>query len=322
MIFVLVLYILQSLTFTISKTALEYAAPIFFVGVRMSLGGIFLLGYMYFLNRHNWYFNKKNIWLIIQISFFNIYLSFILELWGLQYVSSSKDCFLLGLSPFVTALFEWRFLDEHMTIKKWMGLLIGFVGFFPILLKETPLEEMVGSFFFISLPELAILGAAIADAYALILIRGLVLKEHYFPVMINGITDFLGGFAALITSLIIEKRPLVKFPPYAMEISWAHLPCIQYIFGDLGAKIVPLAFYILLLILLVNVIFYNFYIYLLKKYSATFLSFVGFSAPLFAAFFGWLFLGESISWEFFISVFVVGFGLYIFYQDELLSIKG
>lgn len=321
MILVLVLYMLLGLAFTISKAALEYAAPVFLVGIRMSLAGVLLLGYMYFFNRRNWYFNKRDIWLLVQISFLNIYLSFILEFWGLQYISSSKGCFLFSLSPFVTALLEWRFFGVCMTMKKWVGLLIGFVGFFPILLKETPLEEMVGSFLFISLPELAILGSAISAVYAWILIKGLIQKERYSPAMINGITMLWGGIAALITSWLIEKKTILKFPPHATEISWAHLPFIQYIFGDLGAKIVPLAFYILALILLVNVIFYNFYIYLLKKYSATFLSFVGFSAPLFAAFFGWLFLNETISWLFFISVFVVGFGLYLFYQDELQFIK-
>ncbi|TET06593.1 DMT family transporter [Candidatus Dependentiae bacterium] len=321
MILILVLYMLLGLAFTISKAALEYAAPVFLVGIRMSLAGVLLLGYMYFFNRRNWYFNKRDIWLLVQISFLSIYLSFILEFWGLQYISSSKDCFLFNLSPFVTALLEWRFFGVCMTIKKWLGLLIGFVGFFPILLKETPLEEMAGSFLFISLPELAILGSAISAVYAWILIKGLIQKERYSPEMINGITMLWGGIAALITSWLVEKQPVLKFPPHATEISWAHLPFIGYIFGDLGAKIVPLAFYILSLILLANVIFYNFYIYLLKKHSATFLSFVGFSAPLFAAFFGWLFLNEPISWAFFISVFVVGFGLYIFYQDELLSIQ-
>jgi drug/metabolite transporter (DMT)-like permease len=71
------------------------------------------------------------------------------------------------------------------------------------------------------------------------------------------------------------------------------------------------------MIIIANIIFYNLYGYLLHFYSATWLSFVGFITPLFAALYGWLFLNETIGWAYFISIFIVFWGLYLFYQDEL-----
>ena len=142
-------------------------------------------------------------------------------------------------------------------------------------------------------------------------------NRHYTPFMINGVAMFSSGIAAIITSLMLEKRPLLKLPSYAMEKLGVHLTWLKSIFGTLGLKLLPLIGYTSLLILIANIIFYNFYAHLLKKYSATFMSFVGFTAPLFAAFFGWVFLGETISRSFFVSVFVVGLGLYIFYRAEL-----
>ena len=49
----------------------------------------------------------------------------------------------------------------------------------------------------------------------------------------------------------------------------------------------------------------------------TILSFFGFFIPLFAAFFGWLWLGEEVSCAFYTTVGLVTIGLYLFYQEEL-----
>jgi drug/metabolite transporter (DMT)-like permease len=71
------------------------------------------------------------------------------------------------------------------------------------------------------------------------------------------------------------------------------------------------------MIFIANILFYNLYGYLLKRYTATFLSFAGFVTPLFAAYFEWLFFGALMPIEFFITIIIVGFGIYLFYQEEL-----
>ena len=59
MILVLLAYLLLSSTFVIGKAALVYAQPIFLIGVRMTLGGAFLLAYVYFFNKSNGNLKKK-----------------------------------------------------------------------------------------------------------------------------------------------------------------------------------------------------------------------------------------------------------------------
>ena len=71
------------------------------------------------------------------------------------------------------------------------------------------------------------------------------------------------------------------------------------------------------LIVISNLLAYNLYGVLLKRFSATFLSFAGFSTPLITAFFGWFFLGEQITWGFVLCASVVFLGLGLFYQEEL-----
>jgi len=56
---------------------------------------------------------------------------------------------------------------------------------------------------------------------------------------------------------------------------------------------------------------------LLKRFTATFLSFMGLLSPIFASFTGWLFLGELPSWQIFLSTGIVSIGLWIIYRAEL-----
>ncbi|HXW85711.1 MAG TPA: EamA family transporter, partial [Candidatus Bathyarchaeia archaeon] len=77
------------------------------------------------------------------------------------------------------------------------------------------------------------------------------------------------------------------------------------------------ALYTLWLLIASNIIGYNMYSWLLSYYSVTFLSFAGFITPLFAALFGWFFLGEIIPWQFWVTMGGVFVSLYVFYLDEL-----
>ena len=70
-------------------------------------------------------------------------------------------------------------------------------------------------------------------------------------------------------------------------------------------------------VLISNIVCYNLYGYLLKKYTATFVSFAGFMGPLFTALYGWILLGETVTWHFYASSIIVFIGLYFFYQEEL-----
>lgn len=318
MFLVLFAYLLLSSTFVIGKAALAYSQPIFLIAVRMILGGSLLLGFVYFFNKNQWKFKKQDFWLFAQIAFFHIYLSFILEFWAYQFVTSSKAAFMFNLSPFITALFAYIFFGDQMSKRKWLGLLIGFAGSLPVLVAQTPAAELsAGHLLFLSVPEICLLVSATSGVYGWIVMKKLVVDRHYSPVFVNGVGMFFGGIAAFITSIVIEKKPLLK-----CAIDQTNSTAITQLYsGSWFCHSWPnlLAFmgYVILLILVANIIFYNFYGFLLKKYSPTFLSLVGLLSPVFTALLGWLFLGETVSWVFFVSLAVVMAGACIFYKDEL-----
>ncbi len=293
MISIVILYALCASTFTICKALLEYVKPFFFIAVRMLVAGGLLLAYSFWKDR-NCFIIKKRDWLLFgQIILFHVYFAYILDLWSLQYITSSKSSFLYNLSPFMAALFSYFYFSEKMTTKKWLGLLIGFCGFLPEMIIKASSSSLSATLF-LSFPELVLLIAVTSAVYGWITLRKLVKDGGYSPVMVNGIGMVGGGLLALLTSYIVEgwqASPIFDFWPFVKLTA--------------------------LIILVCNIIFYNFYGYLLTKYTATFLSFAGFITPLFAALFGWLFLGELVNWTFFLSFIVVCIGLYIFYQEEL-----
>jgi len=316
MIFVIsILNMILASTFIIGKAALEYVHPFFLIAVRMIIGGSILLGYQYFFKHVNFSINRKHVWLFVQATLFHIYLSFMFEFWALEYVSSAKTCLFFSLSPFVTAILSYFLFAERLTTKQKIGLSIGFLGFLPELFAPQPvMEATAGGIGFISFPEIALLFAMVAGAYGWVILKRLVVDNHYSIAMVNGIAMFFGGILSLITSFIWSGWPTVK------SVSEPTHYLSQYLVVLLGAQGAGIAFFLFytgLLIIVANIIYYNLYGVLLKKYSATFLSFAGFTAPFFTAFFGWLFLGESISWHFVVTNICVFFGLYLFYMDEL-----
>ena len=74
---------------------------------------------------------------------------------------------------------------------------------------------------------------------------------------------------------------------------------------------------VLILTFLSNIVCYNLYGMMLKRYTATFLSFMGLLSPIFASFIGWFLLKEPISWTIFFSTAIVSTGLWIVYKAEL-----
>lgn len=298
MFYVLLLYALFASVFTIAKTALGVSQPFFLVGSRMLIAGLLLVGYQGLVKKEQFSYDRTTWLRILLLAVLSIYLTNVLEFWGLTYLTSFKACFIYSLSPFLSALFCYFLFNEKMNAKKWLGFVIGFAGFIPVLLTHSSAEEGAGQLFFFSWPELAVVGATVGSVYGWILLKQLVNEHNLPPLSANGFSMVIGGLIALFHSLCVETWdpiPVTNFPIY--------LECT------------------LALILISNMVCYNLYGYLLKRYSAPFLSFAGLTTFLFASLFGWLFLGEVVTWPFFVGFPIVCVGLVIFNRGELAEKK-
>jgi drug/metabolite transporter (DMT)-like permease len=293
---VIFMYAIWSSVFSLGKMTLQYCPPLFLTGARMFLAGLLLLAFLAIFKRSSFKLNRVQTLSIGLLAFFSIYLSNALEFWGLQYLTAAKTCFIYSLSPFFAALFSYLHFNEKMNSRKWLGLGIGFLGFIPVLLTQTGSEELLNAFSFFSWPTLAIMGAALCSVYGWVVLR-LVVKDHSIsPLMANGASMLLGGLLAFGHSFLVE--------------SWNPLPVEAHNFT-------PFLQGTLLMTLVSNIICYNLYGMLLKRFTATFLSFMGLLSPIFASLNGLLFLREPLSWTIILSTGIVCLGLWIVYRAEL-----
>lgn len=296
---VILLYALFASLFGFSKATLDYSEPFFLIGSRMAFAGLLLLAFQAITNPTLLKIHAKHLKLLILLAFLNIYLTNIAEIWGMQYMTSAKACLIYSLSPFVAALLSHILLKEKLSSKKWLGVFAGFIGLIPIFSTQSQAENFTGEIISISLADITLLTAVFCSTYGWILLKKLVDEHQYSPITMNGFSMALGGTIALIHS-------------YFAGESWAPIPVTDFS---------PFLHNTLWMCLISNIICYNLYGFLLKRYTATFMAFSGLITPLFASFFGWFFYHETITWHFFASLIIFSISLALFYQEELKQNK-
>lgn len=299
---VIFMYAAWSSMFSLAKIALEHSSPLFLTAARMLLAAALLLGYLVFC-KASFQWNRKQLSRLALLALFSIYLTNIFEFWSLKHLTAAKTCFIYSLSPFFAALFSYWHFKEKMNARKWVGMSIGFLGFIPLLASQKGAGELLTTIPFLSWPELAMVGASMSTAYGWILLRLIVNppKEEgpvtpISPLMANGVSMLLGGLLALSHSYMAD--------------AWNPIPVTQ-------GMVLPFVQGIVIMTLISNILCYNLYGFLLKRFTATFLSFMGLLSPVFASLNSWLFLGEQPSIIILASTAIVSFGLWLIYSAEL-----
>jgi drug/metabolite transporter (DMT)-like permease len=291
MTFIIVLQALFATSFPMGKYLMNFVSPLFLSGTRMLIAGGILLAYEWYRSTA-FNFQRKHFWIFAQIIVLGMYATYALRLYSLRVLPVWKVSSFYNLSPFLTALYAYLLFDQRLSKKQWLGLSIGFIGMIPMLVSSTPAEASMGEIFYISQYEIFLLVSVSLHCYSWILIQKLVKYKNYQTSIVNGICMASGGFISLLNAYALEGTPQISNPAAFCK----------------G---------LIVMIFISNILCHNIYAGLLKKYSATFMSFTSFLGPIFAALYGWAFFQEKISWHFYVSIMIVLTGLYIFYQDEL-----
>lgn len=296
MLYSALLYAIWSSMFALGKKAVLISTPVFLTASRMLLAGIVLLIWMFIRKSLPKNIPAKVILSLVLLGFFSVYLTNVLEFWGLQYLSAAKTCFIYSLSPFFAALLSFLHFKEKMNRRKWIGFAIGFAGFLPVLFLQGNDTEGLSSAAIFSLPALAVMAAAFFSVYGWVLLRVMVKDNTLSPASANCFSMLIGGAIALFHSILFEKGGL--FP-----VTAGH--ALDF-FGLMA-----------LMTLISNLICYNLYGYLLKRYTATLLSFMGLLSPIFASLHGWLLLGERPSPIILGCTALICLGSWVVYRSEL-----
>ncbi|SPN73919.1 S-adenosylmethionine/S-adenosylhomocysteine transporter,putative DMT superfamily transporter inner membrane protein,Predicted permease, DMT superfamily,carboxylate/amino acid/amine transporter,EamA-like transporter family [Chlamydia serpentis] len=257
-----------SSSFALSKLAMNASSPIFATGVRMVIAGA-ILGLAAWWRGGFVTVSKKILVYVLLLAVTGFYLTNICEFIGLQHLSASKACFIYGLSPLMSAFFSYIQLKEKVTQKKVLGLLLGLLSYICYLTFGGG-GASGGWTWQIGLPEMLILGAASLASFGWTLLRKIEKETTLSVTAINAYAMLIAGILSLIHSIMVESWQ----PSPVRDVS-------QFLYGTLALVVVS------------NLICYNMYAKLLRKYSSTFLSFCNLIMPLYSGFYAWVLLGEK-----------------------------
>ncbi|AHK63590.1 S-adenosylmethionine/S-adenosylhomocysteine transporter [Chlamydia avium] len=279
-----------SSSFAFSKLAMEVASPMFVTGSRMLIAGILLAGVVIW--KKGSLRLPKNAYLPVSVvAIVGFYLTNVCEFLGLRHLSSAKACFIYGLSPFMSALFSYIQLRETVTMKKLGGLSLGLLGYLFYLFFGG--AESSAWSWQLGWPEILVLLATCLGAFGWTLLRKIERTSSLSVTAINAYAMLISGILSLGHSFVVE--------------TWRPIPVSNFqIFVQV----------IFCLVLFSNLISYNLYAALLKKYSSTFLSFCNLVMPIFSAFYGWVLLGEHFSKSLPFAVAFMVIGCRLIYGEE------
>lgn len=291
MILVVLLYALFGFTFTLGKVLVQYAHPLFVVGVRMVISGLILAGYIFFRKQVSCYPQRKDLSLYIQIALFVSFFPNVLRLWALQSISAAKASMLFSTGPFFSAFFSYFLLKERLNLVQLLGMLIGFVGMAPILITDEVTELGYAHWWIFSTPEVAVILAIASLSYGLLVMQKLVKHHNCSPVLANSMSMFGAGVASL-GLMAVTPEPSMRGSIFI----FAAVLAVQILISNLFCS--------------------NLQVWLLKTYSSTFMLLAGFLGPIFTAFYGIILFGEQITWHFGASLVLVVSGLLVYFAGE------
>lgn len=197
---------------------------------------------------------------------------------GLKSISSGLSALVISANPVLTAVLAAIFLGERMSVRKAIGLVLGVGG-----VAFVVQSRLSGG---LDHPE----GIALTLVALVSLVIGTILYKRFAPKgglwVGNAVQSLSAGFAVLPFAVSFESVGDVV-------PSWRLLATMAY------------------LVLLVSVFAYVLWFQLLNASGATGASSYHFLMPPLGMFFGWLLLGEHVSFADFAGIVPVALGIYL-----------
>lgn len=148
--------------------------------------------------------SRKDFWLFVLMAFFEPFIYFLGESYGLKYVSSTVAAVIVATIPLISPIFAWYFFREKL---KWMniaGLMISFLGVGLVVLNGD--LRFDASPLGIGLEFIAVLSAI---AYSLVL-KNLVSRYNTFSII--AYQNIIGIVFFLPVWLIVEFNDFISRP--------------------------------------------------------------------------------------------------------------
>lgn len=261
------------------KIALDEIGPFLLVAIRLVFGAVALLAMLTF--RHPALPRDWRPWGVLALlGLTNTALPFVLITWGEQYIDSGLTAILNGTVPlFSLIIAHFALDDEHITLNRAGGLLVGFVGVI-VLVGPTLGSGLRGRL----LGQLAVLAAAFFYAVSSVIAKK-GLKD--VPPMVQAAATVAVADALAWGAALGVEGPLM-LP--ALPLTWFALAWL----GILGSCVA-----------------YLLYFYLIQQIGAARSTMVTYIIPVVGVALGVIFLGEQLSWALGLGATLVVSGIWI-----------
>lgn len=275
----IVLSLLWGTSFLAIEIALRELSPLWIVTLRITLAALALWVMVLLLGLRP-KFNATIWWAFLIMGLTNNVIPFNLIVWGQQFINSGLAAILNATTPIFSVLVAALMLhDEKPGLGKFIGVGFGFIG--TVLMIGPQALEGIGDDV---LGQLAILGASLS--YAL---------SAAFGRRFNGLgLNPLVSAAGMLTVSSALLLPLALILGSASDVLKIHSHTVLALLS---------------LAILSTALAYQIYFRVLASSGATNILLVTFLIPVSAVLLGYVFLQESLRWEHFAGMALIGLGL-------------
>ena len=271
--------IFWSFSFVWVKVAYQAYGPLTVVLLRLVISVVLLFSFMFIIRRLQ-FIAKKDIGIFVLLAFFEPFLYFMGESYGLLYVSSTVAAVIVATIPLLAPISAYYFFKERLSLMNVIGLAISFLGVCLVILNDdlsfsaSPLGVM-----------LEVLAVIAAIAYSTVL-RKLAFRYNTFTII--SYQNLFGIIMFLPFWLVFESRDFIATPFHREAFTSIIL---------LSVFASSLAF-----------IFFTFSVRNIGiNRSNTFINLI----PVFVAIFAWFVLGDKLSGQAATGIAIVIAGLFL-----------
>ncbi len=119
-------------SFVATKLALDAIPPFTLAFFRFVIAYLFM-EILSFIIKDKETIDKKDKFTVFMMGFTGVTLYYAFENYGLQYTSASNGSLIIATIPLFTLIINRFFLKEHLSIRRWSGIIIAFVGIYILL---------------------------------------------------------------------------------------------------------------------------------------------------------------------------------------------
>ncbi|MBZ0243764.1 MAG: DMT family transporter [Bacteroidales bacterium] len=260
-----------------SKEVFNYLEPATTVWFRLIISVLFFSGYFRW-KRQKISIKKEHWGLLIVASFFNPFLYFVGESYGLQRVSPTISAVIISTIPLFTPVFAFLFLKERLKPLNILGLFISFAGILIMIIDRT-----LG--FTASPVGIAFLFLAVFSA----IVYGIILKKLTY------------SYDAVTIVFIQNIMGIIFFAPVVFGIEHEGLSAIEWRASWLIS--------LLLLGVFASSLAFVFFTHGVHKLGITKSTIYTNIIPVFTSFFSFLIIGESITFDKLVGIACVIIGV-------------